>query len=508
MPYDTRTPGTTETVRLDRPGWAIHAPGVIAQLNVTWPTDRGPGMRSSALDSDLLDDALERAGITELATITVDTERLDPAVGAGLRAPSNDQDAFELEVPALDAHAQVVLMADEAGGLSWHFPVDAPAWGERDSVLRGGGGESVLFRIPRGVAPAPDQPGETAQRSLIRRLGKKVLKVVLLPLVDPLLEVGSRYLAGAWERKNRDYRVRPVSVQDYGTSEVADLDGDGWRRMGEGKALLLVHGTFSSSHASFGGLPRELVVELQSRYDGRILAFDHFTLSETPLENARTFLERMPGDVRLQVDILCHSRGGLVARSLGQRPNPLQLENDRVQVDRLVMAGVPNAGTILTDRDHLVELLNRTTMILDLFPTGVVGDVLDAVLTVVKVVGGGAVEALTGLQAMRPGGAFLQRLNGDGVAGTYYAIAADYEPVDSGLRWLVSAGADAVMDRVFQDRANDLVVPERGVWDASAPGFPVEESRLLRLPADRGVLHTTIFGSPEVADRLQRWLHP
>jgi hypothetical protein len=54
---------------------------------------------------------------------------------------------------------------------------------------------------------------------------------------------------------------------------------------------------------------------------------------------------------------------------------------------------------------------------------------------------------------------------------------------------------------------NDLVVPERGVYEDNGAGnFPIAMERCLRLPAASGVMHTTIFGTADVVHRLSQWL--
>ena len=114
-----------------------------------------------------------------------------------------------------------------------------------------------------------------------------------------------------------------------------------------------------------------------------------------------------------------------------------------------------------------------------------------------------------GLSSMQPGGSFLARLNAGTPAGDgYYAIAADYEPTFEGLRALIAGTlADGVLDRVFEDVGNDLVVPEPGVYSANGCGaFPIPESRLLRVPGTAGVLHTTIFLHEAAGRKMVEWL--
>ena len=128
-----------------------------------------------------------------------------------------------------------------------------------------------------------------------------------------------------------------------------------------------------------------------------------------------------------------------------------------------------------------------------------------------KVIGHGVINGLPGLAAMRPGGDFLTGLNREGNAGSeYYAITADFEPKAQKFASLVSMGAaDALMDRVFRDAENDLVVPTSSVFEVEGcAGFPVPAERVLRFDARAGVIHTTYFRAPETARALANWLQP
>lgn len=79
-------------------------------------------------------------------------------------------------------------------------------------------------------------------------------------------------------------------------------------------ALIFVHGTGSSTLGSFGDLQldeSELWSVLERHFPGGIYAFEHRTLSESPIENARQLLAALPAGLRLS--LVSHSRGGLVA---------------------------------------------------------------------------------------------------------------------------------------------------------------------------------------------------
>ena len=78
--------------------------------------------------------------------------------------------------------------------------------------------------------------------------------------------------------------------------------------------LVFVHGTGSSSLGSFGELRAgelDLWTTLERRFTGGIFAFEHRTLSESPIENALQLARALPRGAC--INLVSHSRGGLVA---------------------------------------------------------------------------------------------------------------------------------------------------------------------------------------------------
>jgi len=78
--------------------------------------------------------------------------------------------------------------------------------------------------------------------------------------------------------------------------------------------LVFVHGTASSTLGSFGDLrtgDRDLWTALERQFSGGIHAFEHRTLSESPIDNAIQLVKALP--VGANVCLVSHSRGGLVA---------------------------------------------------------------------------------------------------------------------------------------------------------------------------------------------------
>src|SRR5262249_38924620 len=155
----------------------------------------------------------------------------------------------------------------------------------------------------------------------------------------------------------------------------------------------------------------------------------------------------------------------------------------------------PNGGTVLADPDHMVDMVDRFTTVLALAPTGPLTDTLEALVTVVKIIGHGALKGLQGLSSMHPKGRFLILLNQvGGHPVDCFAVTSNYEPTDRGLRGLVSGATDEILDKVFGNVGNDLVVPTEGVWQHNGcTGFPLPTDRVLTFnPAD-GVVHTHLF---------------
>ena len=194
----------------------------------------------------------------------------------------------------------------------------------------------------------------------------------------------------------RSHRARPAPP---GPGNLADR---GWDGHIHGRSLPLVHGTFATSYGTFSGLPDDLIGQSWHAYGGRVLAFDHPSLSVTPQQNAAELLSMIPPDRRLDVDIVSHSRGGLVARAIADAATA---PDSPLQVRSTVFVAAPNTGTPLADDAHIKSFIDRMTTMLNLIPDGPLSlpaDILGGVLDVVKILAAGAVEGLPGLRAMDP----------------------------------------------------------------------------------------------------------
>jgi hypothetical protein len=214
-------------------------------------------------------------------------------------------------------------------------------------------------------------------------------------------------------------------------------------------------------------------------------------------------LDRLPGDVRLDLDIICHSRGGLVSRVLSEKQGELNTGSRSLRVGRVIFVGSPNAGTVLADPAHMGDLIDTYTNLLNFIPDAGVSDMLAGVVTVAKTLAVGAVGGLKGLQSMQPAGPFGKWLNSGGRAGDtrYFALSSDFTPSDSGL---VHLAKNRLMDLVFKG-PNDLVVPTDGVFAENGSGFFPIEDRLVFTGSD-SVAHTAFFTKRAVREKIMEWI--
>ena len=497
--------GTPSTIDLGQ-GYSIRAPGVTGSATLQQPSSQQSRARSRS-DADgtaALDQAFANTEVDEIKQIDLTTQT-GPRAAAGAPLRSVDgQDALELQVPDFgQEYGQLVLSCDEAGGLRWHLPITDDLQVESPQT-RGSGGVK-RFRIP--AAPRPPSTADSAKsRSLLGIAGRKLLKVLVYPVTDPIVGFVGDKLAARWEAGHRPYGLRTFDPSNFSQPTTTTLDANDWQRLSSGRALLFIHGTFSTAHGAFGQIDPATFAALHQHYGGRVFAFNHFTLSDDPKTNIEWLTANVPAGRPLNCDVICHSRGGLVARVLAEQR---VASASPITVGRVVFVGVPNKGTLLAEPDHMVSMIDRLTTAVNVLPTGFVTEILEALITAVKTIGHGALKGLDGLRAMQPGGDFLKWLNVPSKHKLeYFGISSNYEPGDEGLRAMVkNAAINRILDTIFEDAGNDLVVPEAGVHVANGGTlFPITQSRLLTIAPEAGVSHVTFFSHPATNKKLTEWL--
>jgi hypothetical protein len=439
-----------------------------------------------------LAEALASADVAMKQTLEISRARPSEATTRGGSAPA----PIEVQLaPPPDGYGQMILASDELGVVSWSFAEAGPASRSLD-----GRSQARSFRIRSDVPAEAPQPGS---RGVIALAGRKIIKELIFPIVRPMLGAAGASAVQWLETTRWPYRVRAFTPDDYTAADAPAVDADGWRRLGSGRALLMVHGTFSRTHLAFAAMPKDYVEALHRHYEGRVFAFDHLFLSEDPAANVRWLVSQMPDDADLTLDIVCHSRGGLVSRVLAEKQGELPLGGRRIRVGTIVLVGVPNAGTPLADPSHVGTLLDSFTNVINFVPDAWGAPVLAMIVEVAKLAAIGALDGLVGLRAMHPTGDFARWLNAPGpVDGTrYHAVASNVTPTEPGLRHFVRTRA---LTAILKG-GNDLVVPSEGAYGANgSPRFPVADPMLLE--GDSAVPHTKYFAEPRVRDQVLAWL--
>jgi pimeloyl-ACP methyl ester carboxylesterase len=300
-------------------------------------------------------------------------------------------------------------------------------------------------------------------------------------------------------------------------------------QVGGKRVLLFIHGTFSKSEALIDhGLSttpegQKLLAAAQKHYDA-VLTYDHPTLSVSPVMNAfdlAALFRPVPGEL----DIVCHSRGGLVARWLCEAYCEPTLRR------RVVFVGSPLAGTSIAAAPRLRSTFDLMTNIADVLRAGAnlamanpfflaASGLLRIVSTVTKLasktpVFDAALALIPGLDAQSRTGnnEEIRRLRAN--TGTcdfgkspieYFAIQSNFEPKEIGWNFLrmfskpMQRLGDWGADIIFQAQ-NDLVVDTVSMTE-------VADKKIVKVVHDFGtsgtVHHTNYFTQKETAAAIQR----
>jgi hypothetical protein len=517
-------------------GITIAAPGLNGRAE-----SLGKSVELLTPGSKLLHSSLANSGLSPIAHIAL--MHFSPA-----------SDAVTITVPAPAAGSNALLLVhDSTGALSWHksdgviassakvqlppSPTMAPVAGGTSASA-----PTVSFTVPAGRFTTGNEHVGLLSRiaGLVEHFrfqptlegASKLLSVVEYPVEHLVGKVGSDWFA-QWENNKHPYVIRWFPAE--GNLSVGEpLSPTNWHQLAEGPTLLFIHGIFSNCQSGFGGIGDDNTTwpELRKRYGNRIIGFDHPTASVSPATNAAWFLDQIP-NVNLTLDIVCHSRGGLVARSIaGQAAQWGQAKDQTLNIERVVFAATPNGGSQITVAGNWVTLINRLSSLFTLpakvlpAPADAISEILAGLLEVLKIVGVGVALDLPGLEDMAPGSAFLQNLGQTTTLRppTYYAASADFEPgpILANLFNHLDDIGRVVDTEIFDHVHNDIAVPTDGVWNPAnpnglnppppadpIPGFPIDDqARRLNIGPGSIYWHCGYFGDPAMRAALLAWLQP
>ena len=165
-----------------------------------------------------------------------------------------------------------------------------------------------------------------ASRGLIKRALVKVFSVFK---PKDVASVSMKVLAKAYDNKVQPH---PGLYRINASLNREEIKGD---LVTSQPYLLLLHGTLSTTIDAFYGLNINNGAwnKIVANYGSNILALEHHTLSVSPFKNALDFLEACPDNIT--IDILSHSRGGLVADILAkcdQRNSVIGFSNNELEI--------------------------------------------------------------------------------------------------------------------------------------------------------------------------------
>jgi CHAT domain-containing protein len=229
-----------------------------------------------------------------------------------LPGSARDGIAGELEV----AGDEVVRVELDNGFVLWTSAAELVREHGRPALARDGG-EAWEFG-----ALVPRRAGDGGERGIVG-LGIRILDFFGIDLAGK----AARELARRFEERLLQGRTPGLFACEMGDAfALTPAPAADAIAAGEGPLLVLLHGTASSCAGSFGklwapgnGAGKALREQLRQRHGPRTFAFEHRTLTDSPLANALELARSLPAGATLH--LVSHSRGGLVGEllCLGER---------------------------------------------------------------------------------------------------------------------------------------------------------------------------------------------
>ena len=252
--------------------------------------------------------------------------------------------------------------------------------------------------------------------------------------------------------------------------------------------LVFIHGTMSCTLGSFGAFKGEDAQPhwqaLERLFGDRIYAFEHRSMSDSPIDNAIDLLAALPRNAR--VNIVSHSRGGLIGDLVSltgigahlitrfDRRDPELRQVDKrdaeqlqklarliaekqLRVERFVRCASPSRGTLFVS-ENLDNFLSVLTNLVGLIP-GIGGTPLYEVakrLTLEIVKNRTKPGLVPGVEAVMPASPICALLNdvAGRAAGAVGVLSGDVE----GGSWFKRLGVFVTDELLYEGRDNDLVV--------------------------------------------------
>jgi CHAT domain len=466
------------TIHLNSPDWSIQ-PKVVS---------RGLTSASAANQSEFPSEFL-----------TSESEVADEFVAQpkATRGQSANPGTLDFSYDLAAGEAAILSIRHPSGALTFHVPVQSASRGPSQPA-------QVRFVVPvrsADVATGTRGIGGKVIKAILIKVGKfavdKAVSYVLPKLVAAFEKAtwNKKGLKEGWLQVTRDTLAKKTLVPGTPVSTEP--------------SLLFIHGTFSNAASAYNPLAASSFFDrVKATYGDRIFAFDHFSLSRTPEENARMLLEGLP-DQATTFDVITHSRGGLVLRNLVERAAAFGPLAKRFKLRRAVLVASPNEGTPLATPQRWGDTVGWIANLLELFPDNPFTTGAEFVANGLVWLARHASGDVPGLRSMDGAGELIADLQAppDPPGDAYSALVSNYNPTREVLLRMLDTGIDQ-----FFGTANDLVVPSEGGWRVARPGtVSIPAARIGcygpggNLPAD-SITHISFFARSETADFLVRAL--
>ena len=280
----------------------------------------------------------------------------------------------------------------------------------------------------------------------------RIFKYVGEDIWDDIEQTISAAVAHYIERsiKPKEQLLKFSSPTDGGS--LQPVDEVFLKHFTEKSNLLFVHGLFSSIYGAFGDLLSNSQFDaVHKKYGGRVIGWDHWTVSKAPSDNAIALANALPKNSSF--NIVCHSRGGLVVRYLLEdRTTQKILRKNGIRINKVVfVAGAYGGDPLASPNNSLLTFLNAFITLGQRVPNPVVQDIAVALRVVTALAHG--VQTLPGIEELDP--AKVMKHSWRSPAKTQYFVAwANYDL--QGEIW--DGCIDSAMREVLGD-ASDFVIP-------------------------------------------------
>ena len=298
-----------------------------------------------------------------------------------------------------------------------------------------------------------------------------------------------------------------------------------------GKILLLIHGTFSNNDTTVKQMRetrdgRNFLVAAQDAYD-QIVTYDHRTLGVSPILNARE-LALLFSESEASIDIICHSRGGLVSRWFVEA---FDRKPDRAK--RVIFVASPLAGTGLASPHNVRQTMELLANILSAFGKAPKILPFQEIFSLLARISGFFLKGVASTPiadatiALIPGLDSMSRVGNNheillaqqhvfpDFNRNYYAITSNFEP-DKVSPWRFWRAFRNIGDRVKDfgadklfDGPNDLVVDTSSMsflGQRNGRDVNILKKNTLDFGTNGVVHHTNYFEQARVYEAMSKWL--